>query len=145
MTGDTYCAGLWLGDIGRGLLWSRQTPIKETLSYLAPSWSWASKISAVDNGLDPYFMMENARAVEGTSLDVLDVRVEPSTADPFGRLSGGRLRVRAWTWNAFLDSAGSDSESIQEGAGTGPFGYCDRARRRRSGHRIRSHRTAPWG
>ncbi|RSL63075.1 hypothetical protein CEP54_005386 [Fusarium duplospermum] len=102
MTGDTYCAGLWRGDIARGLMWYRQAPVKETPKYLAPSWSWASKISAVEGGMDPYFMIQNTRVLEGTSLEVIDVQLEYATSDPFGKLKGGRIRVKGWTWKAHL-------------------------------------------
>ncbi|EEU39371.1 uncharacterized protein NECHADRAFT_81484 [Fusarium vanettenii 77-13-4] len=108
MTGDTYCAGLWRGDIARGLMWYRQAPVKETPKYLAPSWSWASKISAVDGGMDPYFMIQNTRVVEGTSAEVIDVQLEYATTDPFGKLKGGRIRVKGWTWNAYLFDGNSD-------------------------------------
>ncbi|KAI8666233.1 hypothetical protein NCS57_00847600 [Fusarium keratoplasticum] len=110
MTGDTYCAGLWRGDIARGLMWYRQAPVKETPKYLAPSWSWASKTSAVDGGMDPYFMIQNTRVVEGTSLQVIDVQLELATSDPFGKLKGGRIRVQAWTWKAHLSGGSSDAE-----------------------------------
>ncbi|KAJ4208736.1 hypothetical protein NW767_001845 [Fusarium falciforme] len=94
MTGDTYCAGLWRGDIARGLMWYRQAPVKETPKYLAPSWSWASKTSAVDGGMDPYFMIQNTRVVGGTSLEVIDVQLELGTSDPFGKLKGGEFELK---------------------------------------------------
>ncbi|KAJ4213559.1 hypothetical protein NW759_010979 [Fusarium solani] len=110
MTGDTYCAGLWRGDIARGLMWYRQAPVKETPKYLAPSWSWASKASAVDGGMDPYFMIQNTRIVEGTSLEVIDVQLELATSDSFGKLKGGRVRVKGWIWNAYLFDGNSDAQ-----------------------------------
>ncbi|RSL45460.1 hypothetical protein CEP53_010779 [Fusarium sp. AF-6] len=110
MTGDTYCAGLWRNDIARGLMWYRQAPVKETTKYLAPSWSWASKTSAVDGGMDPYFMIQNTQVLEGTSLEVIDVQLEYSTSDPFGKLKGGRIQVKGWTWKAHLLGGSSDAQ-----------------------------------
>ncbi|CAO2651453.1 Nn.00g040230.m01.CDS01 [Neocucurbitaria sp. VM-36] len=52
-TGDEYVAGLWLGDISRGLLWQcldkgcdqdtilRGLPLSPSEAYVCPSWSWA--------------------------------------------------------------------------------------------------------
>ncbi|KIN06919.1 hypothetical protein OIDMADRAFT_81615, partial [Oidiodendron maius Zn] len=42
-TSDSYYAGLWSGDLRRGLLWAVLSPsISPTSDYVAPSWSWAS-------------------------------------------------------------------------------------------------------
>ncbi|RSL96315.1 hypothetical protein CEP52_011532 [Fusarium oligoseptatum] len=120
MTGDTYCAGLWRNDIARGLMWYRQAPVKETPKYLAPSWSWASKTSAVDGGMDPYFMIQNTRVLGGTSLEVIDVQLEFATSDPFGKLKGGRIRVKGWTWNADLSDGSSDAQDKSDEASLDP-------------------------
>ncbi|OAL43609.1 HET-domain-containing protein [Pyrenochaeta sp. DS3sAY3a] len=50
-TGDTYCAGIWLNDLGRSLLWYIEevrgkkeiSDARRPLSSYAPSWSWASR------------------------------------------------------------------------------------------------------
>ncbi|KAI8717501.1 HET domain-containing protein [Fusarium sp. LHS14.1] len=110
MTGDTYCAGLWRGDIARELMWYRQAPVKDTPKYLAPSWSWASKTSEVDGGMDPYFIIQNTRVVDGTSVEVIDVELEYATTDPFGKLKRGRIRVKGWTWNAYLSGRNPDTQ-----------------------------------
>ncbi|KAF1924617.1 HET-domain-containing protein [Didymella exigua CBS 183.55] len=62
-TGDGYCAGLWKSDLLRGLLWYRAVRYnfrareaagpwnpnqQRPQSFLAPSWSWASYLGAVD-------------------------------------------------------------------------------------------------
>lgn len=62
-TGDEYCAGLWKSDILCGLLWYRTVRYnfrareasgpwdpnqQRPQSFLAPSWSWASYLGAVD-------------------------------------------------------------------------------------------------
>jgi hypothetical protein len=41
-TGDTYCAGLWLGDFCRGLLWYSNSLV-DYVAPSIPSWSWASR------------------------------------------------------------------------------------------------------
>jgi len=44
--GDEYLAGLWSGNLVRGLLWAIFTPVpvqQTDSTYLAPSWSWASR------------------------------------------------------------------------------------------------------
>lgn len=42
---DDYIAGLWTGDLSRGLLWTKQyraPTLTRSSEYVAPSWSWAS-------------------------------------------------------------------------------------------------------
>ena len=42
LTDDQYLAGIWKGDLGRGLLWDA-SGTTEAPTYRAPSWSWASR------------------------------------------------------------------------------------------------------
>lgn len=45
-----YLAGLWLGShLSFSLLWRAVEPVKPSAEYLAPSWSWASIQSPVEN------------------------------------------------------------------------------------------------
>ena len=55
VTGDTYLAGLWQQDLGRGLMWSSGQPgwprwQPQTPDLSAPSWSWARSEMRVCHG-----------------------------------------------------------------------------------------------
>jgi hypothetical protein len=60
MTGDTYLAGLWKADLFKQLCWKyqldvfcsddRERNLSRTLSYHAPTWSWASFDGPVQTG-----------------------------------------------------------------------------------------------
>lgn len=41
---DTYLAGMWKGDLIKGLLWARRNECSlwRTLDYRAPSWCWSA-------------------------------------------------------------------------------------------------------
>ncbi|KAI0376804.1 HET-domain-containing protein [Hypomontagnella monticulosa] len=98
-TGDTYVAGLWKMDIIQGLSWSRWSalPIKykndEPIlldKYLAPSWSWASIL-----GKKVLFMANTQYDHVKRYADVLDIKIQLATKDPFGAVQGGSITLRA--------------------------------------------------
>ncbi|KAK0723582.1 heterokaryon incompatibility protein-domain-containing protein, partial [Lasiosphaeria miniovina] len=89
---DTYLAGLWKGDLCRGLMWWPMNNIRaaEYSTYVAPSWSWAAHNGGV------------TWASQGPTgfrqeMELLDVVVSPAGADPHGRLQSGYLDVVAKT------------------------------------------------
>ncbi|KAK3380748.1 hypothetical protein B0T24DRAFT_616224 [Lasiosphaeria ovina] len=97
---DTYLAGLWKGDLCRGLMWWPMNNIRaaEYTTYVAPSWSWAAHNGGV------------TWASQGPTgfrqeMELLDVVVSPSGADPHGRLQSGYLDVVAKTlpWRDMFD------------------------------------------
>jgi hypothetical protein len=98
VTGDQYCAGIWLYDFTRSLLWTRLAPrrpdtgsldLKIAEPYRAPSFSWAS----VDGSLiwSPYCdrkFFENLALLKDYQCNVIG-------DNPFGRVLSGHLRLEA--------------------------------------------------
>lgn len=129
VTGDEYCAGLWKSGLLRGLLWyyrptrsERSTTIEmfgmdfeelaskfDTVYYNdhlqltgnGPSWSWVSLEGWLQGGgQDSCHQFEGDVVVPATR--IVDVQVDLVAADdPFGRVRGGRLTIKATylSWN----------------------------------------------
>lgn len=111
VSNETYRAGLWQGDIVRGLLWyierggNRSARIwkYQSQDYLAPSWSWASAAGLVSFRLD-YDERVSALGAE-TMIDriehtysfitVVDCSTIPAGNDPLGRLERASLSLNA--------------------------------------------------
>ncbi|KAJ8521881.1 hypothetical protein ONZ45_g1418 [Pleurotus djamor] len=105
--GGTFCAGLWVNDLHRGLLWAhygvtnpekylRETPVSlndgsNTEDYVAPSWSWACQPNYVGWtwGIDTLKYMPELEYL-GHDVPIASFR------NPFGRVKiGGRLQLDA--------------------------------------------------
>ena len=94
-TGDDYLAGIWRGDLNRGLLWfynppkkaNGKLPVPEKLS--APSWSWAKLHGPVGH------IGHHERPIT-TSIDVEYIAhtVVPAGRNPYGEIKSGRLTLR---------------------------------------------------
>ncbi|KAK5406881.1 hypothetical protein LTR06_008376 [Exophiala xenobiotica] len=91
--GDTYVAGLWSGDIPRGLTWyipsfrKQVAPLRPT-KYTAPSWSFASiqhRVSYVNT--NPAFQIWNK------DLAILTHQVELESDDHFSCVKRAKLRL----------------------------------------------------
>ncbi|KAF2838075.1 HET-domain-containing protein [Patellaria atrata CBS 101060] len=96
LTGDAYYAGLWKSDIIRGLNWNRNPTSRKkherrkTLEeYIAPSWSWASI-----TGRSVTFGGRSEKHYIICSAGVVDIKTEPSTEDPYGKLKSGFIILR---------------------------------------------------
>ncbi|KAH8656837.1 heterokaryon incompatibility protein-domain-containing protein [Ilyonectria robusta] len=89
-----YLAGLWAHDIHCGLLWSATTlPLSET--FLAPSWSWASRDGRVSIGNDAPSSQFN---LDEWQLQIVEHYISLRNPDiPFGEVTGGQLIVQGWT------------------------------------------------
>lgn len=98
VTGDQYCAGIWLNDFTRSLLWTRLAPrrpdngsldLKIAEPYRAPSFSWAS----VDGSLiwSPYC---DRKDFENLAL-LKDYQCNVIGDNSFGRVLSGHLRLEA--------------------------------------------------
>ncbi|EON62631.1 hypothetical protein W97_01855 [Coniosporium apollinis CBS 100218] len=94
-TGDKYLAGLWAGDLLRGLTWFSGFRSLGWLpaEYRAPSWSWASIESTrllFDFGYDsrPEFVSKGLTAV------VLEAECQPVGVSLTGRVQGGFITLR---------------------------------------------------
>jgi hypothetical protein len=96
---DQYLAGLWKGDLLEGLLWESTGAMLSCglevhlqnirqRNYVAPSWSWAAcpAVRTLKATQDLRQITQEAT--------VSDVGVDTDSEDPYGRISGGFLRIR---------------------------------------------------
>jgi len=105
---DTYVAGLWKGDLLRGLLWNARGPLASCSEYLdglvasrssnfiSPSWSWAAH-AIVDqnyftNNTKPSFFNEYSFRTECKEIYALST-TEEENLNPFGRIKDASLYV----------------------------------------------------
>jgi hypothetical protein len=101
-TGDEYRAGLWRSDLLRGLLWYRvvrynfraresATPWKpdqeRPQSFLAPTWSWASYLGAVD-----FLGIESSLHIL-PSVKLIDSNVVTPGRNKFGEVKSGYITI----------------------------------------------------
>jgi hypothetical protein len=97
---DQYLAGLWKEDLFEGLVWEDAGAMSSRgleshlqnirrRNYVAPSWSWATSQairSCRNTGQHLQRITEMAA--------IVDVSVDVDSDDPYGRISGGFLRIR---------------------------------------------------
>ena len=97
--GDRYLAGLWEGDLPRGLLWRVEEPSRAKVAQPSqyPSWSWASVAIAVvpeigvnENASAPRLIGELAARVQGART-YSDSQV--GLPNHFTILSGGEIKL----------------------------------------------------
>jgi hypothetical protein len=97
--GDHYLAGIWKGDIIRGLGWRNkgelvshglQDHIQDLWQreYIAPSWSWASCATGIVIVNSYYGWLSLPE------LMVVDVDVKTKSQNPFDQVCGGFLQIR---------------------------------------------------
>ena len=94
---DEYFAGLWKGDMVRGLLWhvsgaklipAKSTENSSTGGNVVPSWSWTSAgVNVVINDHTDQCSFRALSTVEDVEVDLVD----PS--NPFGAVSGGSVTI----------------------------------------------------
>ncbi|KAN0098221.1 HET domain containing protein [Hyaloscypha variabilis] len=122
---DEYLGGIWRKYITNGLLWVTNSTLEtreasRSVSYIAPSWSWAS----VDGPILPFW--DNQRLV-GSFIELIEAKIIPLAGDPFGQLTDGYLDVRGkiFVWpislmeelhEKRLDKPNSDVDSINSGS-----------------------------
>jgi hypothetical protein len=87
---DTYFAGLWHGDMHRGLLWYGTGDFKVSPTYRAPTWSWASVDGPITH---PSF--GGPDVVWHAAAQIKEVITTPYIDDvtATGQLTGGHLRL----------------------------------------------------
>lgn len=73
--------------MAEGLLWHAEEPYARYLTYIAPSWSWASMAGKIS-----YFHERNQFPFE-SCVDIKDSVCEKSFLDPTGSVSGGHIRL----------------------------------------------------
>ena len=84
-TQERYLAGMWACDLPAALQWIPEGALWRTAHYLAPSWSWASSHK------DCIIIYPETSVA--FRVQILDVKVTPLGRDPFGRVSGGYIRL----------------------------------------------------
>jgi len=94
LTGDTYFAGLWKGNIFMCLLWRGPFQGKRSVKYRAPTWSWASvegRITFIDfyKGYDQKYEL----SFSSRTPRLLNIKAEPVGLDPRGRLASGYISL----------------------------------------------------
>jgi Heterokaryon incompatibility protein (HET) len=84
-----YFAGLWQEGFADQLLWYKDPPptAKESLEYVAPSWSWAAsnsrcKFAGRPQGVKTYPI-----------LDIIEINLEHVSENLFGQVTTGYLKV----------------------------------------------------
>jgi hypothetical protein len=90
---DEYLAGLWRRHLPYQLLWTKRRDVRsgtESLSYRAPSWSWASLKDKVT--LYPITSKEDEKIV----IEILEAETFPVAEDDTGQLVGGYLRLKGF-------------------------------------------------
>ncbi len=95
MDSEQYLAGLWRGDLLRDLLWYRPKALeqhKQSSEYLAPTWSWASRIGTV---VYPVFRTSFGKEYIyfESGPTVLAAETTAVGKDAFGQISSGSLRL----------------------------------------------------
>ncbi|KAF1849039.1 HET-domain-containing protein [Cucurbitaria berberidis CBS 394.84] len=85
--GGQYLAGMWReDDIEAQLCWKATNPRRRP-SWRAPSWSWAS----IDGGVS--YKVRQSGILDDIYAHVLDAEMTFLGQNPFGEVSGGRLRI----------------------------------------------------
>lgn len=91
-TNDEYLAGLWRGDLAAGLLWTVATVRygggvtgRRPPFYFAPTWSWAS--------VEGMLLFIPPQRRQFLRMDITDAKIQLSTLNPLGEVSGGHLVV----------------------------------------------------
>jgi hypothetical protein len=102
--GGTYLAGLWRNDdLPAQLCWRMLAPQPQIVVPRAPSWSWAS----VDGGVA--YRVRQAGVLDTTYARVLDAQTDLLSADEFGEVRGGLLRLAC---AGMLDATAVDDRSV---------------------------------
>lgn len=87
---DSYLAGLWKGDLLRGLCWKIDYHYSlggVSSSYRAPSWSWASVNSSVDYGSRWFDDLKDLAVVKNAEVHL------SNKGNAFGKVTGGWIHL----------------------------------------------------
>lgn len=122
ITGDTYLAGLWKNHLHQQLLWESSRPKTSDLPsfvynlqhpdpYIAPSWSWASQKTYVEEFCQPHYTAPSGSEVSASTSSMVtqqpshicpefsltDYHIDLLGNNPFGPLSGAYLQLKGKT------------------------------------------------
>lgn len=94
-----YLGGLWRHSLPLQLLWKVYPPPdgqvpRRTETYCAPTWSWASLIANVQLDWSDHNILQNDG--ENYMIQILECKVQPTSDDLHGQLSGGYLKIGGW-------------------------------------------------
>lgn len=87
---DEYACGLWRSTMPESLAWWLEGVKPEGIGFIAPSWSWLSVANPVKMAL------QNRHQNKLPVAEVLDVKVELDSADPYGAVTKGDLRMSGY-------------------------------------------------
>lgn len=102
---DEYAAGLWRKELYRGLFWISKNnnhrtweallgDLRDSSSYLAPSWSWASRDGPVEFGSRQYQVYSSTEYDDYRGeYSSMEVSIQPAGADPFGQVKAASLQI----------------------------------------------------
>lgn len=94
-TGDSYCAGLWKGDLLHGLIWNYHGKTGSLSEYIGPSWSWVSLDGSLD-GCRLSWRLQQTEDKDVTKLARIEnIHLEYQSPDIYGQLKGGQLTLTA--------------------------------------------------
>jgi hypothetical protein len=89
-----YVAGHWERDLVRQLAWTGKVWSERSNAYRAPSWSWASVDTTIQDFIGLYSGYKGRGQTWNALVDIVDVNVELETDDPMGQVRSGSLRLR---------------------------------------------------
>lgn len=98
ITKDEYIAGHWRINLEQSLFWTCIPGAFRVKLYRAPTWSWAS----IEGGLTA--QDEYRPSDDPESLQVLNACVQVDGDNPFGRVTAGKLMVKASAMEAHWSS-----------------------------------------
>jgi hypothetical protein len=101
---DRYVAGMWMKQLPWQLCWRSNPSNKESnqpalsMTYRAPSWSWASNYAPVTWQLWTTKDVTNTSAnTKSPVVEVLDVMLKILGRDPFGQVQDANLQLKCGT------------------------------------------------
>jgi hypothetical protein len=107
---DEYLAGLWRGHLPYHMLWSRRKDGglgTEPMTYIAPSWSWASVQAPVT--LHPITDGRN----EDILIDILNAETYTQDSDVTGSVFGGFIKLKGYLRQAECAVWFNDQSSLR--------------------------------
>lgn len=98
---NTYRGGIWSSHISEALYWAGTSHLAPRPAlYRAPSFSWAS-VEGPITFRDPLkvrrFLDSHLGYLGRTSCGLLKCSSVPEGIDPYGRVTGGHIKLRSWT------------------------------------------------
>lgn len=113
---NRYVAGLWTGDLARGLLWKSFGRLPEHQQKVRqPSWSWVSHYGRIEFGRE----VNSVLAV--VDIQDVDVDVKLSGKDQFGRVESAKLTFTGYI--KAVPTVTRTGPNFQDENGSQPYVY----------------------